>query len=97
MFTNKQLERYADVLWWGLSTARTSPFKKEDIVLIRYHRPAVKLAEILYARMLAKGYHPVQRMSPTTMMERQFYLLSTKWKHFSVCTGIHYPPAGYRP
>ena len=77
MFTNKQLERYADVLWWGLSTARTSPFKKDDIVLIRYHRPAIKLAEILYARLLAKGYHPVQRMSPTTMMERQFYLLST--------------------
>jgi len=77
MFTNKQLERYADVLWWGLSTARTSPFKKEDIVLIRYHRPAIKLAEILYGRLLAQGYHPVQRMSPTTMMERQFYLLST--------------------
>jgi len=77
MFTNKQLERYADVLWWGLSTARTSAFKRDDIVLIRYHRPAVKLAEILYARLLAGGYHPVQRMSPTTMMERQFYLLST--------------------
>ena len=77
MFTNKQLERYADVLWWGLSTARTSAFKRDDIVLIRYHRPAVKLAEILYARLLAGGYHPVQRMNPTTMMERQFYLLST--------------------
>ncbi|MFC1881231.1 aminopeptidase [Thermodesulfobacteriota bacterium] len=77
MFTDKQLERYADVLWWGLSTARTSAFKRDDIVLIRYHRPAVKLAEILYARLLAGGYHPVQRMSPTTMMERQFYLLST--------------------
>ena len=77
MFTDKQLERYAEVLWWGLSTARTSPYKKEDIILIRYHRPAIKLAEILYARLLAEGYHPVQRMSPTTMMERQFYLLST--------------------
>ncbi len=77
MFTDKQLEGYADVLWWGLSTARTSPFKKNDIVLIRYHRPAVKLAEILYARSLAGGYHPIQRMHPTTMMEKQFYLLST--------------------
>jgi aminopeptidase len=77
MFTAKQLERYADVLWWGLTTARTSPFKKNDIVLIRYQRPAAKLAEILYARLLAGGYHPVQRMNPTTMMERQFYLLAT--------------------
>jgi len=77
MFTDKQLERYADVLWWGLSTARTSSFKKDDIVLIRYHRPALKLAETLYARLLARGFHPVQRMSPTTTMERQFYLLSS--------------------
>jgi aminopeptidase len=77
MLTDKQLERYADVLWWGLSTARTSPFKKDDIVLIRYHQPAIKLAEILYTRLLDGGFHPVQRMSPTTIMERQFYLLSS--------------------
>jgi aminopeptidase len=77
MFTDKQLERYADVLWWGLSTARTSPFKKDDIVLIRYHPPALKLAEIVHARMLARGFHPVQRMSPSSTMERQFYLLSS--------------------
>ena len=77
MFTAKQLERYADVLWWGLSTARTSPFKRNDIVLIRYNQPAIKLAEILYARLLDRGYHPIQRMNPTTKMEKQFYLLST--------------------
>lgn len=77
MFTDKQLERYADVLWWGLSTARASSFKKDDIVLIRYHRPALTLAETLYARLLARGFHPIQRMSPTTVMERQFYLLSS--------------------
>lgn len=76
MFTEKQLERYAEVLWWGLTTARSSSFKKNDIILIRYHRPAIPLAEILYGRLLAAGYHPVQRMSPTTLMERQFYQIS---------------------
>ena len=76
MFTEKQLERYADVLWWGLSTARSASFKKNDIILIRYHRPAIPLAEILYGRLLAEGYHPVQRMSPTTLMEKQFYQFS---------------------
>jgi aminopeptidase len=76
MFTKKQLERYADVLWWGLTTARSSPFKKDDIILIRYHRPAIQLAEVLFGRLLKAGYHPVQRMSPTTRMERQFYQLS---------------------
>lgn len=77
MFTRKQLERYADVLWWGLTTARSSPFKKNDIVAIRYNAPAVKLAEILYAKLLAAGIHPVQRMNPTPAMERDFYLLSS--------------------
>ena len=76
MFTKKQLERYADVLWWGLSTARSSSFKKNDIILIRYHRPAIPLAEVLYGRLLAEGYHPVQRMSSTTLMEKQFYQFS---------------------
>ena len=77
MFTDKQLERYADVLWWGLSTARATRFKQNDIILIRYHPPALELAEILYARMLARGFHPVQRMSPSATMERQFYLHSS--------------------
>ena len=77
MFTEKQLERYAEVLWWGLTTARSSRFKRDDIILIRYHRPAIQLAETLYGRLLAAGYHPIQRMSPTTRMERQFYQLSS--------------------
>jgi aminopeptidase len=74
MFTAKQLERYADVLWWGLATAKKAPFKKNDIILIRYNRPAVRLAEILFANLLSKGLHPVQRMNPTAAMERAFYL-----------------------
>ena len=77
MFTAKQLERYADVLWWGLTTARTSPFKRNDIVVIRYNKPAVELAEILYAGLLDKGIHPIQRMNPTPTMERYFYSISS--------------------
>ena len=77
MFTAKQLQRYADVLWWGLTTARPKTFKKNDIVVIRYNGPAVRLAEILYAKLLAMGIHPVQRMNPTPAMERYFYLISS--------------------
>ena len=77
MFTAKQLERYADVLWWGLTTAKKTPFKKNDVILIRYHRPAVQLAEILFAAMLTRGLNPVQRLSPTAAMERAFYLHSS--------------------
>jgi aminopeptidase len=77
MLTEKHLQRYADILWWGLTTAKKKPFKKEDIVLIRYDGPALRLAEILYAKILIKGLHPVQRINPSTTMERNFYLLST--------------------
>jgi len=77
MFTPKQLQRYAEVLWWGLSTARPTPFKKNDIVLIRYNGPAVRLAEILYGKLLAMGLHPVQRMNPTPAMERDFFQISS--------------------
>jgi aminopeptidase len=73
MFTQKQLERYADVLLWGLDTARTRKFKKNDIVLIRYHRPGVELAEVLFRRLLEMGLNPVQRMMVTPTMEHDFY------------------------
>lgn len=76
MFTEKQLERYADVLLWGLHTARSGKTKKGDVVIIRYGLPAVRLAEILYARLLEMGRHPLQRMVPTHTMERHFYQLS---------------------
>ena len=77
MLTQKQLERYADVLWWGLTTAKKVTFKKNDLVLIRYNKPAVRLAEILYASILSRGLQPVQRMNPTATMERDFYLLAS--------------------
>lgn len=76
MFTQKQLERYADVLWWGLTTAKKVSFKKDDIVLIRYNSSAVRLAEVLYAALLSRGMHPVQRVSPSAKMEKDFYLRS---------------------
>jgi len=74
MFTQKQLQRYADVLWWGLKTAKKTAFKKDDILLIRYNNSAVRLAEVLYAALLSRGMHPVQRVSPSAVMEKEFYL-----------------------
>ena len=76
MLTEKQLERYAEALWWGLTTAKKKPFKKDDIVLIRYNGPALRLAEILYDKILTEGLHPVQRINPSATMEKNFYLLS---------------------
>ena len=73
MFTAKQLDRYADILIWGLTTARKKKFKKKDLVLIRFHHPALLLAEVLYDKLLDMGLTPVHRMEPTPSMEHSFY------------------------
>jgi len=76
MLTEKQIQRYADVLLWGLATARTGKIKKGDIILIRYDLPGIKLAEVLYAKLLEMGVYPLHRMLQTPTMETHFYKLS---------------------
>ena len=73
MLTEKELEKYADVLLWALRTAKKVSMKKNEIVLIQYDLPALKLAEVLYGRLLDLGMRPVQRMSATFGMEHSFY------------------------
>lgn len=73
MLTDDQLDKYADVLLWGLRTARKQRFKKGDIVLVQYERPATKLTEILLGKILDMGMHPVQRIGLTFGMEKCFY------------------------
>jgi aminopeptidase len=77
MLTKRHLQRYADVLLWALKTARTGRIKKNDIVVIRFHMPAIRLAEILHAKLLSLGLHPVLRLMPTPDMEKIFFQLST--------------------
>ncbi|MFZ7126913.1 MAG: aminopeptidase [Desulfobacterales bacterium] len=76
MLSEKHLNRYSDVMMWALSTARKKPFRKGDTVLIRFHQPAVRMAELLHARIIEAGLNPVMRMSLTPVMERDFYRLS---------------------
>lgn len=73
MLTLTELEKYCDLLLWGLRTARKTKFKKGDIILIQYERPAVHLAEILFKRIVELGMHPVQRMGLTFGMEQDFF------------------------
>lgn len=73
MLTETQLERYADVLIWGLKKAREARFNKREIIVVRSDPPAVKLAEKVYLRLLEWGMHPVLRMGGTPVIERTFY------------------------
>jgi len=73
MFTKTQIDRYADVLLWGLKISRKGRIKKNETVLIRYHHPALLLAEALYDRLLDMGLNPLQRMDPSPGMEKSFF------------------------
>ncbi len=76
MLTEKQLNRYADVLIWGLQTARSRRIARNDTVLVRFDLAAVRLAEILFAKLLEAGAYPLMRLNPTAAMERDFYSLA---------------------
>lgn len=73
MFTKEQMEKYADVLIWGMKTARSGAFKPGDVVLLRYDTSGLPLAELIYARIIEQGMHPVQRLSLTPPMEYTFF------------------------
>ena len=73
MISRKKLEKYADILLWGLKTARTQKYRRDDIVLVRYDQAAVGLAEILQGRLLDSGINPVLRGGMTPLMEHNFY------------------------
>ena len=67
------LQRYAGVLIWGLTTARKGHYRKGNIILIQYDLAALRLAEILYEKIIEMGMHPVQRVSLSTEMELSFF------------------------
>ena len=73
MLSETNLDRYSDVLIWAVKTARKGTYRKNDILLIRYQLGAIKLAEILHAKLLDRGMHPVLRMGLTSGMEHNFY------------------------
>ena len=73
MISNRNLDRYADVLIWALKTARTGKYKKDDIIMINFDLAAVPLAEIMQAKLLDLGLHPILRLGLTTKMEYHFF------------------------
>ena len=73
----RDLENYAEVLFWAVETSRREPFKNGDIVVIRYDVPALRLVETLYARLLDAHLRPVPVANPTPYMEAELYLNSS--------------------
>lgn len=73
MLSKRYLDRYGEILLWGLKTARKRRFKKNDIIVIRYDAAAIPLAEVLYAKLLRMEVHPLLRMNRTAPMEAAFF------------------------
>ncbi|HQP31411.1 MAG TPA: aminopeptidase [Deltaproteobacteria bacterium] len=76
MLNTVQLERYASVLLWGLTTARTQRFKKNDIILIRCDLPATPLGEVVFKKLMEMGMNPVLRLGATPTVEKTFFALA---------------------
>ncbi len=74
MFDTGYLEKYADVLLWGLETARNAPVKDGDIILLRYDFGALGLVEKVYEKLLKIGANVVLRALLTPAMEKSFYI-----------------------
>lgn len=73
VFSEIELEKYAEVLLWGLSVARKGKFKKSDLVLVRYDVEALPLAEAVTGLLHEMGRIPVVRAKPSCRMEYDFY------------------------
>lgn len=73
MLTRTQLDKYADVLLWGLTTSRVEPYEPGDVVLVQFDLAALRLAEAVYAKLLGRGLNPVPRLTLTPRMETDFY------------------------
>nr|WP_279343501.1 aminopeptidase [Fundidesulfovibrio terrae] len=76
--TAKLLEKYADVLLWGLTTSRPNPYEPGDTVLVQYDLAGLKLAEVLFAKLMARGINVVPRLTFTSRMELDFYQLANE-------------------
>jgi aminopeptidase len=76
MLNTVQLERYGEVLLWGLTTARTQKFKKNDIILIRCDMPAIALGEVVFKKILEMGMNPVLRLGSTPKVEKTYFELA---------------------
>lgn len=76
MFTKEELDRYAQVMIWGMKKARKNPFVKDDIVLIRTDKSAAPLANGIYKKLLEMEFNPVIRINLPEEMEKTFFSTS---------------------
>lgn len=73
VFSDKQLEKYAAALVWGLTTAHRKPYRKYETVLVRCDLEAKDLGEVVHRRLVQRGFNVVFNFLPTPGIEHDFY------------------------
>ncbi len=81
-----QLEKYADVLIWGLNIARPG-FKKYDTILVRCDLEGKELGEILNRKLVQARYNVVFRFMASPQLERDFYMHSDQAQRKFIAAG----------
>jgi len=76
IYSKVQLEKYADALVWGLTTARKKPYKKYETILVRCDLEARDLGEVVYRKLVQRGYNVVFNFLATPALEHDFYQYS---------------------
>jgi len=75
MYSKEQLEKYADVLIWGLKTSRPE-FAKYDAVLVRCDLEGRELGEVVHRKLVKAGINVIFRFGISPRLERDFYEFS---------------------
>ena len=79
MLNQIKLEKYADILLWGLKTSRKGhKIGRYETVLVRYDMDALPLAEALYKKLLEQRLHVLMRANPSPGMEKAFFAEADK-------------------
>ncbi|WP_291322362.1 aminopeptidase [Desulfonatronospira sp.] len=76
MFTKQELEKYAEVMFWGMRKARKHPFAPGDIVLIRSDLSCIPLAHELFRKFMDQRYYPVLRITPPEEVEKTYFSMA---------------------
>jgi aminopeptidase len=85
-----ELEKYADVLFWGLSTARRKKLEPYDNILLRYDPEAEPLAEVLHRKLLQRRFNVIMRHMSTPVIEQDFFKYADQKQRQFVNAGEKY-------
>lgn len=82
-FSKTKLRRYADVMVWGLTTAREKKLKKGDIIRIYGGIPGIPLIEEIHAKLTEMGFNVSVVFEDTPRIDVDSYNLASddqiKW------------------